>query len=179
MKKDKRHLPLFGPGPVYVAVIFALTAAGLWLSYAGRLESGHVSALRIPFSILGVLLILSGAVLWVRAVFYAKIDANIRKNRLVTDGVYAWVRNPIYSAFLLLSAGALLFGCNLWLLLLPALSWAFLPGLMRRTEERWLNKAYGAAYAAYCRRTNRCIPRPPRQQSGGLDVQRRHRCHGT
>lgn len=163
MKDGKEHLPLFGPGPAYVAVIISLTAAGLLLPRFGRLKSGYIPALRIPFYILAVLLILSGAALWVQAVLRDKIDASILQNRLVTGGVYAWVRNPIYSAFLLICAGALLFACNLWLLLLPVAFWTFLTVLMKHTEEKWLKDTYGADYAAYCRRTNRCIPRPPRR----------------
>jgi protein-S-isoprenylcysteine O-methyltransferase Ste14 len=156
---------MFGPGPVYVAVLLALTAAGLLLAHFGRLESGNVPALRVPFAVLAALLMISGVVLWVQAVLVAKVDAGILQNRLVTGGVYGWVRNPIYSAFLFLCTGALLFAHNLWLLLLPGFFWAFLTVLMKCTEEIWLKNAYGADYAAYCRRTNRCLPRPPRKQS--------------
>jgi protein-S-isoprenylcysteine O-methyltransferase Ste14 len=155
---------MFGPGPLYVAVIAALTAAGLLLAHFGQLPLGNVPALRVPFAILAALLICSGVVLWVQAVLVAKVDAGILQNRLVTSGVYAWARNPIYSAFLFFCTGALLFAHNLWLLLLPGLFWAFFTVLMKSTEEKWLKNAYGADYAAYCRRTNRCLPRPPREQ---------------
>jgi protein-S-isoprenylcysteine O-methyltransferase Ste14 len=161
MKSGKTHLPLFGPGPVYVAVILALTVSGLLLAHYGLLDSGNTTVLRVPFTVLAALFILGGVVLWTQAVLVAKLDANILQNRLVTGGVYAWVRNPVYAAFLLVCTGALLFAHNLWLLLLPVFFWAFLTVLMKHTEEKWLHETYGAAYAAYCRRTNRCIPWPP------------------
>ena len=49
-------------------------------------------------SILSVAVIAAGAWLWFLAVFRARVDAHIKNNTLATDGVYAWVRNPIYSA---------------------------------------------------------------------------------
>ena len=147
-----------------MAVIAALTAAGLLLAHFGQLPLGNVPALRVPFAILAALLICSGVVLWVQAVLVAKVDAGILQNRLVTGGVYAWVRNPIYSAFLFLCTGVLLLAHNLWLLLLPVVFWAFLTALMKRTEEKWLSEAFGAVYEAYCRHTNRCFLWLPRRQ---------------
>lgn len=40
-------------------------------------------------------------------------------NHLVTTGVYACVRNPIYSAFLIACTGALMIYGNLYLFVLP------------------------------------------------------------
>ena len=113
MNKNKNHLPLYGAGPVYVAGIITVTMAG-------------------------ILLIAAGAVLWFLAVFRAKIDDGITNNRLVTDGVYALVRNPIYSAFLSVCTGTLMIYGNLWLLILSVLYWLFLTVLMKCTEEKWL-----------------------------------------
>ncbi len=149
---------MYGPGPVYVAVIIALTVAGLIFARCGFLASGYIPSLHIPFCILASLLIASGVVMWAQAVLVAKVGVNILQSRLVTNGVYAWVRNPIYSAFLLFCTGALLFAGNLWLLFLPVVYWAFLTVLMKHTEEKWLIEAFGTEYVAYCSRTNRCIP---------------------
>lgn len=60
-------------------------------------------------------MILFGAWLWYSAVFLARVDDHIKGNTLAATGIYAWVRNPIYSAFLLACTGALLLADNLLL----------------------------------------------------------------
>lgn len=161
--KHENHLPLYGVGPIYGASIIALTIAGMLLTGYGWLSSGSYTAPRLPADIAAILLIALGILLWGKAVVQAKIDVKILENKLVTTGVYAWVRNPIYSAFLFACTGALLLMHNLWLLLLPVLYWGFLTTLMKHTEEKWLAARYGAAYSDYCKRTNRCIPWFPRK----------------
>lgn len=165
--KQQKQMPMYGVGPVYVAVIIALTAGGLALSASGATASGRLPGLRAPFALLGSLLIAAGAWLWYSAVFRARVDDHIRNNTLATTGVYAWVRNPIYSAFLMACTGALLWAGDLWLLGLPAVYWLFLTVLMKRTEERWLLERYGQNYMDYCRRVNRCIPWFPRHIGKG------------
>lgn len=161
--KRRNHLPVCGVGPAYGFVVIVLTAAGVGMSGAGRLPAARAEFAGAPMAGVGVLLIASGAWLWYCAVFRARVGEHIRNNTLVTDGVYAWVRNPIYSAILMACTGALLLANNLWLLALPPAYWLFLTVLMKWTEERWLSDRYGREYAEYCRRVNRCIPWPPRR----------------
>lgn len=156
--KNRQHLPMYGVGPVYVAVILALTAAGIVLTAVGWIPAARAEFLRIPLQIIGILLIALGAWFWRSAVFRSKVDQHIKDNTLVTTGVYAWVRNPIYSAFLMACTGALLLAGNLWLLALPPVYWAFLTALMKGTEEKWLAALHGQVYEDYCGRVNRCIP---------------------
>lgn len=56
----------------------------------------------MPLIIIGILLIVITIILWIQAAFVSKLDENIKKNHLVISGVYAWVRNPIYSTFMIL-----------------------------------------------------------------------------
>ena len=100
----------------------------------------------------------AGIALWCAAVFGARIDIKIKSNRLATDGVYALVRNPIYSAFLFICTGVLLFCRNLYVLFLLPLFWLYLTVFMKLTEEKWLIERFGDEYAAYCKRVNRFIP---------------------
>ena len=100
----------------------------------------------------------AGIALWCAAVFGARIDIKIKSNRLATDGVYALVRNPIYSAFLFICTGVLLFCRNLYVLFLLPLFWLYLTVFMKLTEEKWLTERFGDEYGAYCKRVNRFIP---------------------
>jgi len=66
--KEKSHLPFFGIGPLYVALIVGLTVLGMVLSAKGYLDSGIISGLKVPMIVLGVLVgvlgLLSGCMLY-------------------------------------------------------------------------------------------------------------------
>lgn len=160
--KEQEHLPVYGVGPIYGAAVVLLTVLGIRLTHAGIIPIVRYGLFRIPLAAVGAALILLGAWMWYSAVFCTKVDDYIKGNTLATTGVYAWVRNPIYSAFLLACTGALLLANNLWLLILPVVDWGFLTVLMKHTEEKWLARLHGGKYADYCRRVNRCIPWPPK-----------------
>ena len=159
-KENQEHLPVMGIGPVCIAIMIAFTAAGIALVKFNMLISGDVGggAIAVLFVIAGILCIAGGAILWYAAVFSAKIDITIKSNRLETGGVYAIVRNPIYSAFLFICIGALLFCRNWYVLILPPLFWVYLTVFMKLTEERWLSERFGEEYKAYSKRVNRFIP---------------------
>lgn len=157
MKKEK-HLPMCGVGPIYGAVIIGLTVLGIVLSSRNMIPFIRYKEITVVMLILGIGLIVCGIYLWYGAVIKDKIDDGIMNNRLVTTGVYAHVRNPIYSAFLIACTGVLLIYGNILLLFLPFLYWCFLTVLMRSTEEKWLRELYGKEYEEYCRKVNRCIP---------------------
>lgn len=149
-----------GVGPVCIAIMIAFTAAGIALVKFNMLTSGYVGGgvITVLFVIAGILCIAGGIILWYAAVFSAKIDITIKSNRLETGGVYAIVRNPIYSAFLFICIGALLFCRNWYVLILPPLFWVYLTVFMKLTEERWLSERFGEEYKAYSKRVNRFIP---------------------
>ena len=159
-KENQEHLPVMGVGPVCIAIMIAFTAAGIALVKFNMLTSGDVGggAIAVLFVIAGILCIAGGAILWYAAVFSAKIDITIKSNRLETGGVYAIVRNPIYSAFLFICIGALLFCRNWYVLILPPLFWVYLTVFMKLTEEKWLSERFGEEYKAYSKRVNRFIP---------------------
>ena len=138
-KIQNKHLPIMGIGPLYVVVIIILTVVGIALSIMNRIPFIGIPKLEILFRILGIISILLGVILYLKAVFFDKIDTYVKKNQLIITGVYAYVRNPIYSAFMFVY-------------------WAFMTMLMKYTEEKWLYDLYGEEYIHYCRRVNRCIP---------------------
>ncbi|MCM1127254.1 MAG: isoprenylcysteine carboxylmethyltransferase family protein [Lachnospiraceae bacterium] len=156
--ENKKHLPMMGVGPIYVAVIVVVTAAAVIVGRSAVFEAGRVHFWKIPLLVIGILLIGLGVYLWVGAMFQSKIDCHIAENKLAVTGVYGLVRNPIYSAFMFLCTGALMIAGNLFTLPLFFFYWIFMTVLMKCTEERWLKNLYGREYEEYCRRVNRCIP---------------------
>lgn len=163
MKDKKEHLPIFGIGPYYVGTIAIITVVGMILSCKGYLNSGLIPALKTPMLILGILIILLGIFIWGYAFFHSKIDDGIKNNHLVTDGIYAWCRNPLYTGWMFICIGVSFFAGNLWLLCLPFIFWALMAITMKLTEEKWLRNLYGAEYDAYCRHVNRVWPWFPRK----------------
>ena len=156
MKKD--HLPILGVGPLYVITIVLLTIIGIIFSATRFIPVITFTNMRWIFILIGILCFAIGITLWLRAVIIDKLDTHIIKNELVTTGVYAYVRNPVYSAFMFVCTGVLLIYGNLVLLLLPIIYWGFMTVLMKSTEEKWLEDLYGQEYIQYLQRVNRCIP---------------------
>lgn len=161
MNSSKSHLPVFGVGPIYVGLIVFITLIAVATNVLGMISWGH-SSNKIIFFVLGAISILVGASLFLFSNFMSYVVKEIKANRLVTTGVYGWVRNPIYSAYLFICLGVLLFCANWLLLILPLSYWLFLTILMRNTEEKWLEDLYGEEYLKYKRKVNRTIPCPPR-----------------
>lgn len=165
MKSQSSGMPAFGVGPVYVLVSAVLTAAALHLDHAGVYAIRLRGYGRTFLIALGVLSIALGVVLWVWAVLFGKILRYAEEGKLVTTGVYAAVRHPVYSAFFLLFTGILLTRANVTLLVVPIVLWIFLTVLMKKTEERWLFDRFGEEYVRYAARTNRVFPRFPRKNT--------------
>lgn len=80
-------------------------------------------------------------------------------DRLVTQGVYAHVRNPLYLSYLLYWAGwAALAQGALWALgIFAGFLGLYLAAIL--DEERFLTSRFGAHYNAYRARTGRLLPR--------------------
>ena len=156
MKKD--HLPILGVGTLYVITIVMITNISIIFSTTRFIPVITFINMRWIFILIGILCFVIGITLWLRAVIIDRLDAHIIKNELVTTGVYAYVRNPVYSAFMFVCTGVLLIYGNLVLLLLPIIYWGFMTVLMKSTEEKWLEDLYGQEYIQYLQRVNRCIP---------------------
>ena len=164
MKQNQDHLPIYGVGPLYVFGIAAFTLAAVLLRNHPAFASGRIEMGRPVLLIFGILLIIAGAALWIYAVPVSKIDDGINENRLVTTGAYALVRNPIYSAAMIICTGVILIVGNAWFFILPIIYWIFMTVLMKATEEKWLLDLYGKDYEDYCKRVNRCWPWFPKEK---------------
>jgi protein-S-isoprenylcysteine O-methyltransferase Ste14 len=87
--------------------------------------------------------------------FRVGIDVE-RPDKLVTTGIFAFSRNPIYVAFGLVLLGQFLVFPN-WIMLgyLAAGFWLFHHQVLR--EEEFLSKRYGQEYTEYCDRVRRYL----------------------
>lgn len=80
------------------------------------------------------------------------------RTELVTSGVFAVVRNPIFSAMLLAAVGLCLAAPTALALAVPPLLLVALELQVRRVEEPYLLRVHGDAYRAWAARTGRFVP---------------------
>jgi len=81
-----------------------------------------------------------------------------RKGALITDGLFAYVRHPIYALSMLLMLCSAIIIATPPMLVIAAVH-LVLMNLKARNEERHLLAAHGEPYARYLRRTGRFFPR--------------------
>jgi len=143
----------------------AVVLVPYWILQAtGGLASPQVGFLEVG----SVALALAGAgmVVWVSATFVAKgggtpVPIDPPQN-FVAEGLYRFVRNPMYfGALLILFAESIFFRCA-WILLYAGLLWLALHSFTVLLEEPQLEQRFGGTYLDYKTRTPRWIPRRPR-----------------
>ncbi len=86
--------------------------------------------------------------------------------RLVTNGPYRYVRNPLYLGNFLLTLAATCLSELLWFIPIIVLLFLIQYVPIVLWEEQVLTARFGEEYAAYCRRVPRWIPRWSRWPSG-------------
>lgn len=115
----------------------------------------------VVLKLIGAVLVTAGVVLYGLALpamgdsWRLGIDRK-SPGRLMTAGVFAWTRNPIYLAFDLLAAGTFLVQGRLVFLLLAIVIVLAMHEQVRR-EERFLTEQFGDEYRDYCARTGRYV----------------------
>jgi protein-S-isoprenylcysteine O-methyltransferase Ste14 len=112
-----------------------------------------------PSRLVGALMLLAAPLLFAAALRSFADSWRIGIDReqpgpLVTGGVFAWNRNPIYTAFDLIIIGAFLVHGRVVFLLLGISLVLLVHGIVLR-EERFLQKQYGARFEGYCRHVRR------------------------
>ena len=138
--------------------MFVVSIMGVILSYYNMIPVYKIDSLYWLFIGLAVVILLDAIFLWYAAVKISDISKNIENNKLVSDGVYALVRHPIYSAWLQISTALILFSQNLYLFIIPVIFWIILSIALAKTEEKWLIEKFGDDYVSYAKTTNRFIP---------------------
>ena len=156
--KEGQKLPMFGVGPNIVYGMAMVNLIGIilfgYVFKIGILDSPWI----LIFQIVGGLLIVLGIAVWFIGAVKSDMDASITENKLQTKGIYAWVRNPMYSGWWIALSGITLMWHNAWMLILPVIDWAIMTIALINTEEKWLLDLYGDEYAEYKKSANRCIP---------------------
>ncbi|MGE2714959.1 methyltransferase family protein [Mycolicibacterium litorale] len=144
-----------------VAIAAALAAPALQLGGA----VSPVEPLDAPWiQVTGVVLAVAG----IAATLYAQVDMgdswrigvdHRETTALVRSGVFAWVRNPIFSAMLLFGLGIALVTPNPLALAAFVLLVVTIELQVRVVEEPYLRTVHGDAYREYTAAVGRFVPR--------------------
>jgi protein-S-isoprenylcysteine O-methyltransferase Ste14 len=160
----EKRLSRFGVGPrtflptvAYGLVAWAATRAWpdacllRWPPYAVFATAGGI------LLALGVPMWLTGAITVMRA---------YHRDQLVTSGVFGLVRNPVYSAMIVLNLPGIALLTRSWpLFLMPLVAYTVFKLLIHR-EDEYLERRFGQAYLDYRARVNEVIPLPRFWSSG-------------
>ena len=87
--------------------------------------------------------------------------------RLVTYGIFSWMRNPLYVGNFLIWMGFTVISGVLWFIPVAVVLFAVEYTLIVRYEEGVLESIFGQEYLAYKSRTPRWFPRPPHTAEAG------------
>jgi protein-S-isoprenylcysteine O-methyltransferase Ste14 len=120
-----------GEAPQWLATLGLIIAlAGVWLALGARIQRGYFSP-----------------------------GSNSNSHRaLIRDGLYRFIRHPIYTGeFLMILGWPFEYGAPITLLLTAVLGFTLTNGRIRR-EEADMIAEHGDAYVAYMQRTDRIIP---------------------
>lgn len=145
-------------GGMWVVIQFVLMVA---LLFAAPLSNGSFPT-NEPMRTIAALMLLIGAWFGIQSVYdlgqqRTALPKPLPGGQLVTTGVYAIVRHPLYASLIWLGFGwALLFESDFALGI--ALIQVIFLDLKARREERWLCDHF-ADYSAYAARVKRFIPR--------------------
>ena len=120
--------------------------------------------------ILGAILVIVGEAIRLAGVAAAGTVTRRRSRtvqRLVTYGIFAWMRNPLYVGNFLIWLGFIVISGVLWFIPVAILLFAIEYTLIVRYEEGVLESILGDEYLRYREQTSRWFPRPPGSDEEG------------
>jgi len=147
--------------------LLAMAFLGLWVIPAIYTLTGFPAALDRPLipaiAILGIVMLCAALFLFYRS--HADLGKNwsisleIRsEHRLVSTGIYRFIRHPMYSSFFLMAVAQLLLLPNWFAGVTGLVGVGMLYAFRIRQEERMMMERFGAEYQNYMSRTARLIP---------------------
>jgi protein-S-isoprenylcysteine O-methyltransferase Ste14 len=152
-EKDKKDFLIPPFALLFFYLIFA-SALNLPKPRVGLFSNEIVAWIGVALCMLGLVLFFLSLVSFGKS-FRVGIDEE-HPGALVTTGVFAFSRNPIYTAFGLILLGIFLIFPNwVFLLYLVAGIWLFNRQVLR--EEESLKKIYGEEYMKYCKKVRRYL----------------------
>jgi len=157
MHDTRDNAGVIAPPPLLALAVIILGLILDWLLPAYVLTVLLSTTVRAP---IGVVLIGAGLALVIPAnVAFRSVGTHPEPWKpsvtLVTDGIFAWVRNPMYVGGTLFLAGLSILLASDWMLVMTVVFAVVLHFGVVRREERYLEAKFGDAYRQYCEKVSR------------------------
>ncbi|MBO4579355.1 MAG: isoprenylcysteine carboxylmethyltransferase family protein [Clostridiales bacterium] len=187
--KEGQKLPMYGVGPFLIGGIVLISAAVFAVCYIFlgsyffsvwpdltqvaideveqiyKITGDYTGWPEYVMIALGTVLFFFGIFVWYSGAQNSDADSYIMENRLMTEGIFANVRNPMYSGCWFMTMGVSFAFCSHPLIFITVpIQWLVLTLVLRFTEEKWLENLYGSEYLEYKKRVNRLIPMPAKKR---------------
>ncbi len=151
--EDHPNIFVHPPLVMLLAIIIGFIARGFWGGFMDIVP-------RLVGEALGSILILGAiTILQLGVSTFAEGGEALRPStpsrQLFTKGVYAYTRNPIYVAMMLLGGGLGFATLNLWTILMTFMAGVIINYLVIKPEERYLEDRFGVEYEDYKKRVRR------------------------
>jgi protein-S-isoprenylcysteine O-methyltransferase Ste14 len=137
-----------------VIVVGWLLGRNVPLGWTGQ-DDGPARFIGLGFGAVGLMLV-TWAVLTLRR-HHTTFMPTTASSALVTDGPYAWRRNPIYLGEILMLFGVAELTKNIWFVILAFVFGLAVTVLQVIPEERHLAATFGDAWRTYAAKTRRWI----------------------
>ena len=143
----------------YRNILFPLVLLALFVFFR-PVPFMNKPALDFFMDIAGLLIILAGqglraAVIGLAYIKRGGVNKTIYASTLVTNGLFAHCRNPLYVGNLLILTGLLVIFNNPWVYLVGGGFFVFSYAAIVQAEECFLLQKFGNEYKEYCKRVNR------------------------
>jgi len=151
MNNMRDNAGVIAPPPLMAMAVVVLGLALDWLLPA------YVLTVLLPLTarlVVGVLLLAASAALAVPAIWAFRtagthVEPWKASSALVTDGIFRFVRNPMYVGLILLLAGLSVLLASDWMLVMTVVQVPVLHFGVVKREERYLAAKFGDAYRRY------------------------------
>lgn len=141
---------------VFLAVLAALLLGFKPSAPFGDRFDGVLDLLGLAVATLGQ--VVRAAVIGFAYIKRGGVNKQVYADKLVTEGIFAHSRNPLYLGNLLILAGLFIIHNNSWVYLLGGLFFLSAYGAIVAAEEAYLTARFGQHYEEYCRRVPRWWP---------------------
>ncbi|TFG07771.1 MAG: isoprenylcysteine carboxylmethyltransferase family protein [Promethearchaeota archaeon] len=153
---NKSKISRWGVSPKIVltftpfAVFFGILHLIFYPTFAIPVRNIYMIILGIPFIMIGLIIYLKT----IRV-----INEAYSQSKLLTSGVYAYMRHPLYSAFALFIIPGIVFLFNSWILFFIPLSYYIIARMYIKEEEKYCLHKFGKNYEHYKKHVFAFLPK--------------------
>jgi len=156
---DKKGAAVKFPPPL---IFFCLMLFGYGIQYLYPLTIEETIGESLAIRYFAIVMILIGMSIALYSLFqFFKAKTHVEPwqptTSIITSGLFAYSRNPIYLSFCMLTIGTSIAFNNLWMLLSTIPSAYLVYVIAIKKEEQYLEKKFGEEYLAYKTKVRRWI----------------------